>query len=352
MALARLHEGIDRVAMWLEDRAPRAPQPFCPGPAGALDCFGALPPLPAGPIGPGRWSAPSPRPPHSDDRMAVMWFPAAGESRGTALLVPPWKTDGVRLVRGWISLLARAGRDVWLLVPPHHLDRAAAGVPSGEGFVSLDLAQLRATFEQLVLEIRICAALAALRGPVDLVGLSLGALGSAIAATAIPELERLALIAPPADLGAILGETRIGGRYRALARRAGAPLPTAGALRDALGAFDPSRLPRPVADVFVGIGAYDSIALAGGALALARAWEAPARVYPRGHLTLLFACHTIRRDLLRFMDAPRPRLLRAPAPPRVPVPLPRPADGAISSPLRHARAMEAPRPGVGSRDRE
>lgn len=300
-----LHRGVDRLAMWLEDRAPRPPEAFRAAASAPLDCFGPLPPLPEGPAGPGRWSAPSPRAQHGEDRMSVISFPAAGRSRGTALLVPPWKTDAPRLVSGWISLLVDAGRDVWLVVPPHHLDRAAAGVPSGEGFVSLDLARLRRSFEQLVLEIRVCAALAARRGPVDLVGLSLGGLAATLAAPVLPELQRVAAVAPPTDLAAVLGETPIGRRYRTLAARAGAPLPDVAALRDALGAFDPSRLPRPAADLFLGVGRDDAIALPHGALALARAWGAPAAVYPRGHLTLLFACRGVRRDVARFLARPR-----------------------------------------------
>ena len=302
MALGGLHRGIDRLAMWLEDRAPREPQPFRPGPAGALDCFGPLPPLPPGPDGRGPWSAPSPRPQRDGDRMSARCFPAAGERRGTVLLVPPWLTGGVRLVRGWVALLARAGRDVWLVVPPHHLERAAPGMRSGEQFVSLDLARMRATFEQLVLEIRLLAALAARGGPVDLVGLSLGALASAMAACGSPETERVALVAPPADLAAVLAETPIGRRYRRVAERAGAPLPPAAELREPLGAFDPRRYSRPRAELLVAVGRYDAIALTGGALALARAWSAPARVYPRGHLTLLFACSALRRDVVQFLS--------------------------------------------------
>jgi pimeloyl-ACP methyl ester carboxylesterase len=293
--------------MWLEDRAPRAPEAFRAGPLGALDCFGALPPLSDGPRGPGRWSAPSPRAQAGDDRMAVVWFPAAGRSRGTALLVPPWKTESPRLVSGWISVLARAGRDVWLVVPPHHLDRTAAGARSGEGFISLDLARLRRTFEQLVVEVRMLAALAARRGPVDVVGLSLGGLAATLAAPVLPEVSRIAAVAPPADLAAVLGETAIGRRYRALADRAGAPLPPAATLRETLGAFDPARLPRPSADLFLAVGAHDAIALPQGALALARTWGAQARCYSRGHLTLLFACRAVRSDLARFLAAPRRR---------------------------------------------
>lgn len=304
--LAGLHRGVDRLAMWLEDRASRAPEAFRPGPPGALDCFGPLPALPDGPAGPGRWVTPSPRPQAPDDRMAVHWIPAGGRPAGTAILVPPWKTGNPRLVSGWIALLAAARRDVWLVVPPHHLDRTAAGARSGEGFVSLDLGRLRRTFEQLILEIRVCAALAGRRGPVDLVGLSLGALAAALAAPVIPGLSRLAVVAPPADLAAVLGETAIGRRYRTLADRAGAPVPAPSALREALAAFDPSRLPRPSADLFVAIGSHDAIALPGGALALARAWGVPPRVYERGHLTLLFACRGVRRDLARFLALPCP----------------------------------------------
>jgi hypothetical protein len=305
MALGGLHRGIDRLAMWLEERTPRPPQRYRPGPAGALDCFGPLPPLPSGPHAPGPWSAPSPLPLRERDRMSLRWFAAAGESRGTVLLVPPWLTGGVRLVRGWVARLVRAGRDVWLVVPPHHLERAAPGMRSGEEFVSLDVARMRATFAQLVLEIRAWAALAARRGgPVDLVGLSLGGLASAFAAGAAPELGRVALVAPPADLGAVVAETPIGRRYRRVAERAGAPLPPAAELLEPLGAFDPSRLAPPAAEVLVAVGRHDEIALSGGALALARAWRAAARVYPRGHLTLLFSCSAVRRDVVGFVTRP------------------------------------------------
>jgi pimeloyl-ACP methyl ester carboxylesterase len=245
--------------------------------------------------------------------MRLHVFPSEGRSAGTAILVPPWKTEGVGLVRGWIRLLARTGRDVWLVVPPHHLERTAAGARSGEGFVSLDLAELRATFEQLVLEIRVVAALAARRGPADLVGLSLGGLAAALAATVAPELSRVALVAPPADLAAVLGQTAIGARYRTLAQRAGTPMPPADALRSAFAPFDPALRPRPAGAVLVAVGGQDAIALPTGAAALARAWGAPASIYPRGHLTLLFACRALRRDLSRFLAVPRPARLGAAA---------------------------------------
>jgi hypothetical protein len=53
--------------------------------------------------------------------------------------------------------------------------------------------------------------------------------------------------------------------------------------------------------VLVAVGRDDRIALGAGALALAAAWGATARLYPRGHLTLLFACRALRRDLARFV---------------------------------------------------
>ncbi|HEY6099751.1 MAG TPA: alpha/beta hydrolase [Anaeromyxobacter sp.] len=234
--------------------------------------------------------------------MMAWIFPAERPRRATALLVPPWLTGGVSLVRGWLRLVARGDRDVWLVIPPHHLERAAPGRRSGEDFISLDLARMRATFEQLVLEIRTLAALAARRGPVELVGLSLGALASAMAACASTDVARAVLVAPPADLAAVIGETPIGRRYRSVAERAGVPLPPNEELRGPLAAFDPSRLPRPTAPVLLGVGRNDAIALPAAALALARAWGADARVYPRGHLTLLFACSALRRDVARFLE--------------------------------------------------
>jgi hypothetical protein len=38
----------------------------------------------------------------------------------------------------------------------------------------------------------------------------------------------------------------------------------------------------------------------GGARVIARAWGVPLREFPRGHLTLLFGCPAVRREVARF----------------------------------------------------
>ncbi|HEY7724415.1 MAG TPA: hypothetical protein VH880_03720, partial [Anaeromyxobacteraceae bacterium] len=172
MALAPLHRAVDRAAMWLEDRVPRPPDPYRPGPDGPLACLGPLPPPPPPPAAPAVWRfpvAPWGGPP--GDRALVHAFPARGPRRGTALLVPPWKLRAAALLGAWKASLSRAGLETWLLVPPHHLERAAAGARSGEGFVSADLGRLRAALEETVLELRLLAAAAAPAGPVGAVGL-------------------------------------------------------------------------------------------------------------------------------------------------------------------------------------
>jgi hypothetical protein len=298
-----LHGLIDALAMWTEDRRRRPPAAFRPGTGGPLDCFGPLPPLPPPPVE-GAWRAASPRPAGGDASMSAVARRAIGPRRGTAILAPPWKVPGLAAVAGWARLLARQGLDVWTLVPPRHLDRAAPGWRSGEGFVSPDLRVLEAAVEQLVLELRVLVALARARGgETVLVGLSLGALGAALAATAPEVADVAALVAPPADLAAVLAETPIGRRYRDLAARAGAPMPGGEALARMLAPFRADARRPTARRVFVAAGLEDRIALPAGALALARAWGAEPRVYPRGHLTLLFACRAVRRDLGRLLSA-------------------------------------------------
>jgi predicted alpha/beta hydrolase family esterase len=297
-----LHRAVDAFAMWLEDRRRRAPVPFRSTGGAPLGCFGPLPPLPPALPDEGAWSAPSPRPAPGDPLMSAVARPARGRRRGTAILVPPWKVPSLAVVSGYARLLAGEGLDVWTLVPPRHLQRAAVGARGGEGFVSADLRVLTAALEQLVEELRVLAALARARGgETVLVGLSLGALGAALAATAPEPLDRVALVAPPADLAAVLAETPIGRRYAALAARAGAPLPPREALAALLAPLRPEARRPTAARVLVAIGREDRIALPDGALALARAWGAEARLYPRGHLTLLFACGALRRDLRHFL---------------------------------------------------
>jgi pimeloyl-ACP methyl ester carboxylesterase len=138
------------------------------------------------------------------------------------------------------------------------------------------------------------------------VGVSLGALAAALAATGPEGVDRLALLAPPADLAAIFEGTPIGRRYLRLAERAGAPFAAGAALARMLAPFRPDLRPTSARAVFLAVGSEDRIALPAGALALGQAWRVAPRIYPRGHLTLLFGCRALRRDLARFLAAPAP----------------------------------------------
>jgi len=283
----------------------RPPVPFRPAESAPLDCFGPLPRLDGTPPPRGRWVAPSPRPVPGDGMMEVWSRPAAGARRGTAILVPPWKVPWLSTMSGYARLLARAGHDAWTLVPPRHLGRSLPGTRSGEGFVSPDLPEVRAALEQLVLEIRALAALAGRRGgEVVVVGLSLGGLAAALAATGPERIDRLALVAPPADVAAVFRETRIGRRYHRLAARAGAPMAERGTLEGMLAPFRPDRRGPPAGRTMIAAGSHDRIALPSGALGLARAWGVEPRVYRAGHLTLLFWSGALRRDLARFLAEP------------------------------------------------
>jgi pimeloyl-ACP methyl ester carboxylesterase len=302
MPLPRLHRAVDHLAMWSEDLRRLAPAPFVRAAGVPLDCFGPLPPLPASAPGADVWRARSPRPAPGDVSMIVFRTAPVGPSRGTVVLVPPWKLPRLTVLSGWRARLARAGLEVWTLVPPRHLERAAAGRRSGEGFVTPDLPALRAVFEQLVTELRLLVALARRDrgGEVSMVGLSLGGLAALLAATAPEPLDAAIAIAPPADLAAVFASTRIGRRYLRLARRAGAPAPPAAELEDLLAPFAPTRRRPTAGRVLVAVGAEDRIALPGPALALAATWGAEARSFPRGHLTLLFACDGVRREAVRL----------------------------------------------------
>ena len=293
-----LHRALDRLAMGLEDLVRRAPQPYRPGPDRPPEPFGPLGRLPAAPDRAGSWSAPSP-PPYGNDRLRVHVAPARAPRRGTAVIVPPWKVRARALLHGWVRLAQDAGLDAWLLVPPHHLDRAGAGARGGEGFVSPDLGRLRAALEQTVLEVRLLLALAAARGAgerVALVGLSLGALAAAWAAAGPERVDATALVAPPADLAAVFAKTPIGRRYAALAARAGAPLPGDAELTSRLALLAPPGRRPTSGRVLVAAGDADAIAV-GGPAALARAWNVPLSRHARGHLTLLFGCRALRRDV-------------------------------------------------------
>jgi pimeloyl-ACP methyl ester carboxylesterase len=304
MWMPRVHTAVDELAMWTEDLHRRAPMPFRPARALPLDCFGPLPTPSGAPPRQGAWQAPSPRAFAGDPVLHVEATPARGTRLGTVILVPPWKLPRLSMLSGWTSGLAAAGHDVWTLIPPRHLGRAAGGGRSGEAFVSPDLPAVRAAMEQLVLELRVLVGWARTQpGRVALVGLSLGGLAAALAATAPERIDRLAAIAPPADLAAVAAGTRIGRRYLQLCARAGAPAPAAPELAEMLAPFLPAARAPTAGRVLVAVGDADRIALPPGALSLAQRWRATLRRYPRGHLTLLFACAAVRTDVQAFLGA-------------------------------------------------
>jgi hypothetical protein len=300
MALATFHCALDYLAVWTEDRLERPPEACVLTPPSPLGCFGPLPPLPRDAPREGTWSTASPRPLADGDRLWIHVAPALGARRGTAIVVPPWKIRDRDLVSGWTDVVREAGWDAWLVSPPHHLERTAPGARSGEGFVSLDVARLRAVFEQLVLELRLAHALAARRGPVAVVGLSLGGLAAALALTAPEPFDAGVLVAPPA-LPSVMSETGIGRRYRRLALAAGSPWPATGDFEASLSPLDPARRAPTTGAVLLAAGVHDRIALAAGTLRLASAWEKNAHVYPRGHISLLFLCRALRRDVREFL---------------------------------------------------
>jgi len=297
---APLHRAVDLLALWLEDRVDRPPQPYRPAPEGPLRCLGPLPTPPEPPPGEGWWRFPAPWAGSGGprgDRVAVSRTAAIGERRGTVLLVPPWKLRSTGLLRGWVRLLAGRGWEVWLLVPPHHLERTLPGARNGEGFVGNDLGRTREAVEETVIELRLLAAAAARRGPVGLVGLSLGALPAALAATAPEPLAFAALVAPPADLAQLYAGALLGGRYARLAEEAGAPLPGPAELRRQLEPLSPHRRSPTAGRVLVAAGLHDAVVPPAVPVALARAWGLEPRLFPRGHLGLLFACRALRREV-------------------------------------------------------
>jgi pimeloyl-ACP methyl ester carboxylesterase len=159
---------------------------------------------------------------------------------------------------------------------------------------------MRQVLEQAVVEARSCVARAAAGGgEVVVVGLSFGALVAAWVATGPERVDRAALVAPPADLAEVFRDTPIGRRYAALAERAGAPLPEAGELARRLGWLVPlGRLPT-AGRVLVAGGRHDVIAR-GGPGKIAGDWGLPLHEFPRGHLTLLFGCPALRREVAVF----------------------------------------------------
>lgn len=216
-----------------------------------------------------------------------------------------WGASDLRAERALGEGLVARGIAAAILTLPYHLSRTPPGKRSGELAVVPDVAKLRATIAQSVLDVRrsldfLDSRPEFTKAPRGISGISLGALVAALSYGVDPRLTHAAFVLGGADFaGLVYGSSRVQPQREAL-RRQGI---TEEKLRAELKDVEPlTYLPRETPGTTFLISAkYDTVVPGENSEALARALGEPRRVrIDTGHYGGIFVQQKALREVARF----------------------------------------------------
>ncbi|MBI5497598.1 MAG: hypothetical protein HY904_21485 [Deltaproteobacteria bacterium] len=259
-----------------------------------------------------------------NDRMYIHFWPARGPRRGAVVLAPPWKFTVWASLWPVARVLNALGFDVAGYSTPYHFERTPPGAFSGELFATWDMPRTGWAVRAAVLEL--CALIESLqsRGPVALLGTSLGGYLSAMTTVVsgryprrafVPE--RVCLVVPPDSILDTFLKSPIGERYRRLLLANGGSIPDEHFLRHLSRPFSPSNFAPAVPGERIQVLAarHDVMVPLESSQRLAAAWGARFRVYEAGHVSALGLSWGVWRDAAGFLEEV-PRAGQGPGPER------------------------------------
>ncbi|MEW5854018.1 MAG: hypothetical protein AB2A00_34910 [Myxococcota bacterium] len=315
-----LHEALDNLALVLADRTQLLPMQWVPPPE--IDTrlpLGEVLPEPnrMGVVWPKRACtidvvAPTTFLPSPNDRLRLRWWPTSEEQRrGTLVIAPPWKVTSFTGFLPLVRALNRMGLDVVGYPTPYHFERTPPGALSGELFATWDMPRTGWAIRAAALEL--CALVESLqpRGPVVLLGTSLGGFLSAMMSVVAPfyprrafQVSRMVLVVPPASFLDTFAKTAIGERYRRLLSLAGGTVPEYSYLEQLAVPFSPGMFPSVVAgeNILIVAGKHDKMVPVESSQALAEGLKARFRIYDVGHVSGLCFSFRLWMDVLSFLE--------------------------------------------------
>lgn len=251
-------------------------------------------------------SPPRPLPQKSDIAPADLISYPASLPRGTVLFAHGLYEEQREIYRFLFKGLTRLGYSVELYCLPYHYERQPVDSHfSGEFFFSADLARTRYAFLQAALELADCyARLRRDRNhPVFLAGFSMGASVALKASTALPTMDGVCAINPPAGLSDLIWRSPLCRTIRADLEAAGV---SRAEVTDYFRDLDPLYLNHRAVDpgrVFVIHALYDLVTEQAQYEALAQAWGFQRHSkYKAGHLNTL-RVPRLAEDMASFFDA-------------------------------------------------
>jgi len=246
-----------------------------------------------------------------NDRLVLRHWPTQKARRGTVVFVPPWKLRNLNIIAPMVRAFNRHGFDVVGYPTPYHFERAPQGSFSGEFFATWDMPRTGWAIRAGVLEL--CALTESLRprGPVVLLGTSLGGYLSAmmsVVAARYPHRaftpDRLVLIVPPDSILDTFVKSPVGERYRTMLLANGGRIPPMELLEQLALPFSPSRFQSvvPGDNIMVAAAQHDAMVPLESSQRLANGFGARFKAYDAGHASALVATPSLWRDVGHFLD--------------------------------------------------
>lgn len=197
----------------------------------------------------------------------------------------------------------RAGYNVALIDLPYHLHRRPAGTYHGEYTFSDDPVLTLKVMKQSVNDLQAMLNWLKHRGAprVGMFGVSYGAMLSGVLGCVEPDLDFLIMIAPPADMGRVFFESRLGRQFESENPDARAVLLKYREVLDNIAL--PNLTPLvPRERIFIAEGLYDGMVPVDLIEKLWRAWGRPRiRRYPHGHISVIILNPQLDRDIKIFL---------------------------------------------------
>lgn len=247
--------------------------------------------------------------PHQfNDRVHFRFYERHGEPDAPAVIVlHGYRMENYMVFDRYCRLMVRRGYNAALVDLPYHMSRRPPGTYHGEFTFSDDGVLTLRVMQQSVLDIMAVINWLKQRGApqIGMFGVSYGGMLSGLMACVEPQVDFTIMVAPPADMGEVFFESRLGRQFEAENPRAREVLTK---YRGVLDRFALVNLKPLVAteNILLIEGIYDGMVPVPLIEKLWRAWGEPEiRRYPQGHLSVIILNPPMDRHLRAFLNKMR-----------------------------------------------
>jgi dipeptidyl aminopeptidase/acylaminoacyl peptidase len=247
--------------------------------------------------------------PHQfNDQVHFRFYERHGEPDApTVIVLHGYRMENYMVFDRYCRLMVRRGYNAALVDLPYHMSRRPPGTYHGEFTFSDDGVLTLRVMQQSVLDIMAVINWLKLRGAprIGMFGVSYGGMLSGLMACVEPQVDFTVMVAPPADMGAVFFESRLGRQFEAENPRAREVMQK---YKDVLDRFALINLKplTPHENILLIEGTFDGMVPVDLVEKLWRAWDKPQiHRYPQGHLSVIIFNPPMDRHLRAFLKKMR-----------------------------------------------